>query len=199
VSVARAHRSDAGLPASMGPAEVTQLSRFLIAHQGAGRYEVVSPTVVRAAPLIIHDARPVLMLTSFAGRPLMGAGTLKRLVAAGDARYALLGRGSCPSRARARCAAVVRWAVAHGRDVGARAGLPPGVVYRLSTRTASRRVTARRGGAAARAGRRGRVAAPSASRGAGRRGTSTSRRTRRPAGPPAGPSCWRRARCGRRP
>jgi hypothetical protein len=113
----------------MGPAEVARLSHFLKAHQGSGRYEVVSPTVVRAAPLIIHDARPVLMLTSLKGRPLMGASTLERLVATGDARYALLGRGSCP--ARAPCAPVVRWAIAHGRDVGSRAGLRPGVLYRL--------------------------------------------------------------------
>jgi hypothetical protein len=72
------------------------------------------------------------MLTSIDGRPLMGASTLKRLVVAGDARYALLGRGSCPARSKRPCAPVVRWALAHGRDVGGQAGLPPGVLYRLS-------------------------------------------------------------------
>jgi len=128
VSVARHHRSDAGLPLRTDPARLAALSRFLIAHQGPARYEVASPTVIRAAPLIIRDARPVLMLTSLYGRPLLGPAGLERLVATGRVRYALLGRTSCT---RGGCPAVVRWARAHARDVSAAAGQPRGTVYRL--------------------------------------------------------------------
>jgi 4-amino-4-deoxy-L-arabinose transferase-like glycosyltransferase len=128
VAVARHHRSDAGLPLRTDPARLAALSRFLIAHQGPARYEVASPTVIRAAPLIIRDARPVLMLTSLYDQPLLGPAGLQRLVATGQVRYALLGRTSCTRRG---CPAVVRWARTHARDVSAAAGQPRGTVYRL--------------------------------------------------------------------
>ena len=127
-SVARHHRSDAGLPLRTDPARLAALSRFLIAHQGSARYEVASPTVIRAAPLIIRDARPVLMLTSLYDEPLLGPAGLQHLVATGQVRYALLGRTSYTRRG---CPAVVRWAHTHARDVSAAAGQPGGTVYRL--------------------------------------------------------------------
>jgi hypothetical protein len=101
------------------------MSRFLRARQHGARYELVSPTVARAAPLIVHDGRPVLMLTSLAGRPLLGPGRLARLVASGQARYALIGGGGS--------APVIRWERAHARDVSVAAGLPRGTLYRLSS------------------------------------------------------------------
>jgi hypothetical protein len=113
----------------MTAAQVAGMSRYLIAHQGTARYELASPTVMRAAPLIVHDGRPVLMLTSINGRPLLSAGRLARLVAAGDVRYALLGRGACTKS----CAPAVRWAVRHGRDVSRAAGLPRNTLYALRT------------------------------------------------------------------
>jgi 4-amino-4-deoxy-L-arabinose transferase-like glycosyltransferase len=132
VTVARQHRSDAGVPLQTDPATLAALSRFLIAHQGHARYEVASPTIVRASPLIIHDGRPVLMLTSLYGRPLLSAAQLERLVATGQVRY-VLGRPAC---AASGCQDVVRWARAHTRDVSAAAGLPRGTVYRLSVKPA---------------------------------------------------------------
>jgi 4-amino-4-deoxy-L-arabinose transferase-like glycosyltransferase len=128
VTVAREHRSAAGVPLRTDPARLAALSSFLIAHQGHARYEVASPTVVRAAPLIIRDARPVLMLTSLYGRPVISAASLQRLVAAGQVRYAL-GRAPCPANL---CAPAVRWERAHTRDVSAAAGQPRGTVYRLT-------------------------------------------------------------------
>jgi hypothetical protein len=127
VVVAHAHRSDAGL--ALRTAGLTPLSRFLIAHQGGARYEVASPNVDRAAPLIVHDARPVLMLTSLYGRPLLGAAGLRQLVATGQVRYVLLGNAPC---APAGCAPVIRWARTHARDVSATAGQPRGTVFRLT-------------------------------------------------------------------
>ena len=128
VAVGRHHRSDAGVPLRTDPARLAALSRFLIVHQGRARYEVASPTVIRAAPLIIRDARPVLMLTSLYDQPLLGPAGLQRLVATGQVRYAMLGRTPCTRRA---CPAVVRWARTHARDVSAAAGQPRGTVYRL--------------------------------------------------------------------
>ncbi|MDX6728164.1 MAG: hypothetical protein QOK49_2969 [Baekduia sp.] len=130
VTVARQHRSDAGLPSRLSAAQVASLSRFLIARQHGARYELVSPTVARAAPLIVHDGRPVLMLTSLDGRPLVGPDRLARLVAAGEVRYAMLGSGGG--------APVLRWAKAHAHDVSAAAGLPRGQLYRLSSSTTTR-------------------------------------------------------------
>jgi 4-amino-4-deoxy-L-arabinose transferase-like glycosyltransferase len=139
VTVARQHRSDAGLPLRTDPARLAALSSFLIARQGAGRYEVASPTVVRAAPLIIRDARPVLMLTSLHGRPVISAARLQQLVATGQVRYAL-GRGSCSART---CADAVRWERSHTRDVSAAAGQPRGTLYRLTVAPVTANGTAR--------------------------------------------------------
>jgi len=130
VTVARQHRSDAGLPLRTPPARLAALSRFLIAHQGGARYEVASPTVIRAAPLIVRDARPVLMLTSLYGRPLLDGARLQQLVAEGQVRYALLGAAGHSDAAR--------WARAHARDVSAAAGQPRGTLYRLTATATAR-------------------------------------------------------------
>jgi 4-amino-4-deoxy-L-arabinose transferase-like glycosyltransferase len=124
LSVARQHRSNAGLTLDAPVA----LSTFLIGHQGSARYEVASTTVFRSSPLIVRDARPVLMLTSYQGRPLLNAARLKQLVRAGEVRYILMGAGDCSSTG---CAAVVRWAHAHAHDVSRAAGVAPGTLFAL--------------------------------------------------------------------
>jgi 4-amino-4-deoxy-L-arabinose transferase-like glycosyltransferase len=129
VKVAAQHRSDAGLPSHQTPAQLTALSQFLRARQGNARYEIASSTVMRAAPLIGRDARPVLMLTSLYGRPLLTGAGLQQLVATGQVRYVLLG-GACSSSG---CSDVIRWARAHAHDVSAQAGLPAKSVYELTT------------------------------------------------------------------
>jgi hypothetical protein len=134
VTVARQHASNAGVPLQTNQAQLASLSHFLIAHQRGARYEIASPNVVRASPLIIRDGRPVLMLTSLYGRPLLSAARLQQLVAGGQVRYALLGRAACASTG---CAPAIRWAIAHSRDVSAAAGQPPKTVYRLTTKPAS--------------------------------------------------------------
>jgi hypothetical protein len=127
VAVARQHKSNAGLALEAPRA----LSTFLISHQGRARYEVASATVFRASPLIVRDGRPVLMLTSYRGRPLLSVARFKQLVAAGDVRYILMGPGDC---APAGFAPVLRWAHAHARDISSAAGVwPPGTLFELST------------------------------------------------------------------
>jgi 4-amino-4-deoxy-L-arabinose transferase-like glycosyltransferase len=125
VSVARQHRSNAGL-ALEAP---VSLSTFLISHQGGAGYEVASATTFRASPLIVRDARPILMLTSYQGRPLLSAVQLAQLVRTGQVRYILMGSGDCTPSG---CAAVVRWAHAHARDVSRAAGVAPGTLFALS-------------------------------------------------------------------
>ena len=133
VAVARAHRSDAGLPSRLPPATITRLSRFLAAHDTGAVYELATPTPFRAAPIVVHDARPVLILTNVAGRPLMTAHRLAGLVARGRVRYALLGRSACATASPGHCAPVVRWALHHAHDVSTPAGVPPGTVAALTT------------------------------------------------------------------
>jgi 4-amino-4-deoxy-L-arabinose transferase-like glycosyltransferase len=128
VDVARSTRSDAGAPLSISPPELARLSGFLVAHQAGARYEAASTSAFRAAPLIIHDARPVLSLTSVYGRPLLSAAAFREAVATGQVRY-ILGRESC--HASSSCAPVVAWASAHSHDVSRTAGLAPGTLYRL--------------------------------------------------------------------
>jgi hypothetical protein len=125
VSVAREHKSDAGLALEAPPS----LSTFLLSHQGGARYEVASTTVFRTAPLIVRDARPVLMLTSYLGRPLLSPAALAQAVRAGEVRYILMGPGDCT---KTQCAPVIRWARAHARDISLTAGVgPPGTLFEL--------------------------------------------------------------------
>jgi 4-amino-4-deoxy-L-arabinose transferase-like glycosyltransferase len=126
VSVARRHTSNAGLALTAPPA----LSAFLISHQGAARYEVASATVFRSSALIVRDARPILMLTSYQGRPLISPATLAQAVSTGQVRYILMGPGDC---ARSGCAPVVQWAHAHARDISRAAGVgPAGTLFELT-------------------------------------------------------------------
>jgi hypothetical protein len=104
------------------------MSRFLISHQGNARYEVASASVFRSSPLIVRDGRPILMLTSYGGRPLLSAARLAQLVKAGEVRYVLLGKSDC-------CAPVLRWAHAHAHHISQGAGVKTlGTLYELRAR-----------------------------------------------------------------
>lgn len=131
IKVAQKHQSIAGLPSTFSRAELDRLSSFLTAGQGQARYEFASPTVMRPAPLIVKDGRPVLMLANIDGKPLVSVAGLQRAVSSGQVKYALLGRGSCPPRAKGPCAPAVIWARGHSRDVGQAAGLPAGMLYEM--------------------------------------------------------------------
>lgn len=132
--LAAAGATDSGRPGYVPPAQTAALSRFLTAHTRGLRYEAVSSTAIKAGPLIARDGRPVLVLTTPYGRQLTGAGTLARAVRSGQARYALLGPTKCPS-----CIPSLRWARAHGTDIGRSAGVPRGLLYRLSTQPVGHR------------------------------------------------------------
>ncbi|MEO8687584.1 MAG: glycosyltransferase family 39 protein [Solirubrobacteraceae bacterium] len=133
----RTGAGDSGVAGRTPAATLEALSAYLRANQGRARYELASSSVAKAAPLIVRDARPVLMLTSLRGRPLLKPAQLAAKVQTGQVRFALIGRARCsPTGPGAPgCAPVVQWARAHGADVSRDAGLPtPGALYRLGSR-----------------------------------------------------------------
>lgn len=125
--------SSSGRPGYAPPARVAALSAFLIKHQGNARYETASTAVAKAGPLIVHDGRPVLMLTSLYQRPLLTPAALADLVAQKQVKYVLVGGDACIAQP-AHCAPVVNWARSHGIDVSRAAGQRPGNVYQLGKR-----------------------------------------------------------------
>jgi hypothetical protein len=111
----------------MSPARARALSAFLVPRQGRARYEVASTTVAKTGPLIIRDGRPILMLTSLYGRPLLTPAQLAGMVARGEVRYVLPGWAGCSPRSHrySSCAPVVRWARSHSVDVSRATGVGP--------------------------------------------------------------------------
>ena len=150
VRAVAAHRTDSGRPGWIPPARVAALSAFLHAHDGTAADEVATVAPSKAAQLIARDGRPVLVLASVDGRPLVTPRVLAADVAAGRVRYALLG-DRCVRPGTAACTPVARWVRANGVDVSASAGQPHrGLVYRLRrTPTTARARTSSRSRAAA--------------------------------------------------
>jgi 4-amino-4-deoxy-L-arabinose transferase-like glycosyltransferase len=133
VHAATAHVEDSGTVGALPSARVQRLSAYLRAHQGSARYELASLAASPAAPIIVRDARPVLVLTAD-GRSVVSPHELAELVAADQVRTALVGTG-CTSAA---CTSLERWIRAHGVDVGRAAGDPqPGSVFALGSGSGS--------------------------------------------------------------
>jgi len=135
VSAVAGHAQDSGSPGAIPAARVTVLSGYLRAHQAGARYEAASVAVAKAGPLIARDGRPVLLLTSTYGRPLVSVSALARLAAAGQVRYALVGDSCTPTSPDpwTGCSPAARWIRAHGIDVSRAAGQPHrGLVYEIS-------------------------------------------------------------------
>jgi hypothetical protein len=124
--VIRAGDSDSGHLGILPARTVDRLSAFLQAHTAHEHFEVASATAVKAAPLIVHDGRPVLMLGTRAGHPLT---PMRRFLA--DVRhhrvsYVLIA-GRCGPRddtGPKGCGVAARWARVHGRNLTARVGIP---------------------------------------------------------------------------
>ena len=135
------HVSDAGNVGSIAPAELQALSDYLRAHRAGAKYELAMDSATKASALIVKDGLPVLMLTTYEGRPLTGVPELRRAIARGEVRYALLTTFCTPStRATdAACTPAARWIRAHGIDVSRQAGLERvGLLWRLPARRAKR-------------------------------------------------------------
>jgi 4-amino-4-deoxy-L-arabinose transferase-like glycosyltransferase len=109
------------------------LWRYLGPRTTGTRYELAVDEPLALAPLIIHDQRPILPLTSWQGRPLVKLPELRAAVQAGDVRYALVGNYYC-SRATASwaaCTTAARWIRHNGIDVTKAVGLPRKSAQRL--------------------------------------------------------------------
>jgi 4-amino-4-deoxy-L-arabinose transferase-like glycosyltransferase len=134
VQAARAKTSDAGDVGALNGDEQRLLSSYLLTHQDGARYELAAGEATNVASLIVQDARPVLMLTTYEGLPFTSVGQLKTAIAHGEVHYAFLDSvcGPRPSKTVAGCAPAVLWVRAHGTDVSLEAGLRErGVLWRL--------------------------------------------------------------------
>jgi hypothetical protein len=128
------HVSDAGEVGVLPGAVLQPLSSYLRAHQGNARYEVAAQSATQIGALIVHDARPVVILTSYAARVFTTIDELKQKVAAGEVRYAFL-NSPCPhhlSPKNPACSSPAKWIREHGTDVSREAGLKHNkVLWRL--------------------------------------------------------------------
>jgi 4-amino-4-deoxy-L-arabinose transferase-like glycosyltransferase len=120
--------SDAGLVGEIPGDQQRPLSAYLLAHQDGAYYEVAAESATGVGSLIVKDARPILVLTTYDARVFTSIAKLERLVAEGKVRYAFLNT-FCTSEAQSvnpACSAPVKWIRAHGTDVSIKAGLPQG-------------------------------------------------------------------------
>jgi hypothetical protein len=120
--------SDAGLVGELPGAQQRPLSAYLLAHQDGAYYQVASESATAVGSLIVQDAHPILVLTTYDARVFTSVPELQRLIAQGKVRYAFLNT-FCTAEAPAvnpACSAPVRWVRAHGTDVSRAAGLPQG-------------------------------------------------------------------------
>ena len=101
IDVARTGRYDSQTLGALPTGYVQSLEPYT----RSGRLAVSS--AVLAGPLIVHDAAPLTVLTSWSGRPFTTLSELIAKVARGDVRYALLDpRYTAPA---------IQWALRHGR------------------------------------------------------------------------------------
>jgi 4-amino-4-deoxy-L-arabinose transferase-like glycosyltransferase len=118
------HESASGGTSAQPLKWVRRVSDYLRSHSG-GYYELASYAYPHAAPLIVRDGRPVLVLMN-SHRPIVTVPRLARELRAGRVRYALI-EGHCgadPIHKIRDCPASVRWLRARSADVSAAAGLP---------------------------------------------------------------------------
>ncbi len=125
--------SDSGLVGALPGTQQHPLSAFLLAHQGGAFYEVAAESATAVGSLIVQDARPILVLTTYDARVFTSVAKLKRLIAEGKVRYAFLNT-FCAGPAQSvnpACSEPARWVRAHGTDVSRQAGLAQGGVLYL--------------------------------------------------------------------
>jgi 4-amino-4-deoxy-L-arabinose transferase-like glycosyltransferase len=117
--------SDAGYIGALPGEEQRELSAYLIDHQDGARYELAAESATGIGSLIVHDARPVMILTTYEARVFTSVAKLRRLIAEGKVRYAFLSTycGKHTSTTNAACSAPAVWIRAHGIDVSRQAGL----------------------------------------------------------------------------
>ena len=120
--------SDAGYVGALPVEEEQLISAYVRAHQDGARYELAAESSTEIGALVVKDARPIVVLTTYDARVFTSVAKLRRLIAAGEVRYAFLNT-FCAGPAQsvdAACSEPVRWVRAHGTDVSRQAGLHHG-------------------------------------------------------------------------
>lgn len=128
------HVTDAGEVGVLSAGVLNPLSSYLRANQRGARFEVAAQSATQIGSLIVKDARPVVVLTSYGAQVFTTIDQLKQKIAAGEVRYAFL-NSPCPhhiSPKNPACSAPAKWIREHGTDVSRKAGLKHGkVLWRL--------------------------------------------------------------------
>jgi 4-amino-4-deoxy-L-arabinose transferase-like glycosyltransferase len=117
--------TDAGYVGALPSETQRLLSSYLRAHQNGAKYEVAAQSATQIGSLIVQDARPILVLTTYGSRVFTTVPELERAIARGEVRYAYLS-SACSRRASSTnpaCSAPARWIREHGSDVSRQAGL----------------------------------------------------------------------------
>lgn len=125
--------TDAGYVGALPREEQRLVSSYLRSHQGSARYELAAESATQIGSLIVQEARPVLVLTTYDARVFTTVPELRRAIARGEVRYAFLNTfcGKHISPINAACSRPARWIRAHGTDVSHQAGLSRGGVLWL--------------------------------------------------------------------
>jgi 4-amino-4-deoxy-L-arabinose transferase-like glycosyltransferase len=125
--------TDAGYVGALPREEQRLVSSYLRSHQGEARYELAAESATQIGSLIVQEARPVLILTTYDARVFTTVPELQRAIARGEVKYAFLNSfcGKHISPINAACSRPVRWIRAHGTDVSHKAGLSRGGVLWL--------------------------------------------------------------------
>jgi 4-amino-4-deoxy-L-arabinose transferase-like glycosyltransferase len=125
--------TDAGYVGALPREEQRLVSAYLRSHQGGARYELAAESATQIGSLIVRDARPVLILTTYDARVFTTVPELRRAIARGEVKYAFLNSfcGKHISPINAACSRPARWIRAHATDVSRRAGLSRGRVLWL--------------------------------------------------------------------
>lgn len=125
--------TDAGKVGALPSETQRAVSGYLRAHQGRARYELAAASATQIGSLIVQEARPVVVLTTYDGRVFTNVARLKRLIAQGEVKYGFLNTfcGRHVSTTNPACSEPARWVRAHGTDVSRQAGLTRGGVLWL--------------------------------------------------------------------
>jgi 4-amino-4-deoxy-L-arabinose transferase-like glycosyltransferase len=128
--------TDAGYVGALPHAEQHLVSTYVRAHQDGARYELAAESATQIGSLIVQDAKPVVILTTYDARVFTTVAKLRGLIANGEVKYAFLntfcGKHASLSSNNAACSEPVRWVRAHGTDVSRQAGLSrDGVLWLL--------------------------------------------------------------------
>jgi hypothetical protein len=130
----RDHVTDAGLVGALPHEQQRLVSAYTRAHQGSARYQLASQSATAIGSLIVADARPILVLTTYGAHVFTPVAKLQRLVAEGKVKYAFLNT-TCSHHGASlnpACSEPAQWIRAHAKDVSREAGLDEaGLLWQL--------------------------------------------------------------------